>query len=74
MNIDNTILQHAGWLGTPEIVIIVIVVILLFGGRKIPELMKGIGKGIKEFKAGVADDNDAENSEDNNNNNKKETK
>ena len=37
-------------LGASEIIIILIVVLLLFGGRKIPELMKGLGKGIKEFK------------------------
>ena len=40
-------------LGTGEIIIIAIVVLLLFGGKKIPELMKGIGKGIKNFKEGV---------------------
>lgn len=38
---------------TPEIVVIVLVVLLLFGGRKIPELMKGLGKGVKSFKDGV---------------------
>ncbi len=37
-------------LGGPEIIVILLVVLLLFGGRKIPELMKGLGKGIKEFK------------------------
>lgn len=42
-----------GNLGTGEIIIIAIVVLLLFGGRKIPELMKGLGKGIKNFKEGV---------------------
>jgi len=42
-----------GNLGTGEIIIIAIVVLLLFGGKKIPELMKGIGKGIKNFKDGV---------------------
>jgi sec-independent protein translocase protein TatA len=42
-----------GNLGTGEIVVIAIVVLLLFGGKKIPELMKGIGKGIKNFKEGV---------------------
>jgi sec-independent protein translocase protein TatA len=36
--------------GGPELLIIVLVILLLFGGRKIPELMKGVGKGIKEFK------------------------
>ncbi|WP_068471760.1 twin-arginine translocase TatA/TatE family subunit [Saccharicrinis aurantiacus] len=37
-------------LGGPEIIVIVLVVVLLFGGRKIPELMKGLGQGMKEFK------------------------
>jgi sec-independent protein translocase protein TatA len=40
-------------LGTTEIILIALVVLLLFGGRKIPELMKGIGKGVKSFKDGV---------------------
>jgi sec-independent protein translocase protein TatA len=40
-------------LGTPEIILIALVVLLLFGGRKIPELMKGIGKGVKSFKDGM---------------------
>ena len=39
-----------GMLGTTEIILIVVVVLLLFGGKKIPELMRGIGKGMKEFK------------------------
>ena len=46
-------LLFLGNLGTPEIVIIAIIVLLLFGGKKIPELMKGLGKGIKNFKEGV---------------------
>ena len=37
-------------LGWPEIIGILVVVLLLFGGKKIPELMKGLGKGVKEFK------------------------
>lgn len=41
------------FLGTWEIILIVIVVLLLFGGKKIPELMKGLGKGVKSFKDGV---------------------
>ena len=40
-------------LGTWEIIAIVLVVLLLFGGKKIPELMKGLGKGVKSFKDGV---------------------
>jgi sec-independent protein translocase protein TatA len=39
-----------GILGTQEIIIILIIVLVLFGGRKIPELMRGLGKGIREFK------------------------
>ena len=42
-------------LGTGEIVIIALVVLLLFGGRKIPELMKGLGKGVRGFKEGLND-------------------
>ncbi len=37
-------------LGATELIVILVVVLLLFGGRKIPELMKGLGKGIKDFK------------------------
>ena len=46
-------LLFIGNLGTGEIIIIAIIVLLLFGGNKIPELMKGIGKGVKNFKDGV---------------------
>lgn len=42
--------QIMGRLGTTEIILIVVVVLLMFGGKKIPELMKGLGNGIKEFK------------------------
>jgi sec-independent protein translocase protein TatA len=38
-----------GVLGTQEIIIIAIIILLMFGGRKIPELMRGLGKGIREF-------------------------
>jgi sec-independent protein translocase protein TatA len=37
-------------LGAPEIILIVLALLLLFGGKKIPELMRGMGKGVKEFK------------------------
>lgn len=40
-------------LGTGEIIAIVVVILLLFGGKKIPELMRGLGKGVKSFKQGM---------------------
>ena len=54
----NTTISAA--LGGMEIAVILVIVLLLFGGRKIPELMKGLGKGIKEFKDGKdgVDDNE----------------
>jgi sec-independent protein translocase protein TatA len=49
-----------GNFGATEIILIILVIVLLFGGRKIPELMKGIGQGMKEFKKAskVEDDSD----------------
>jgi sec-independent protein translocase protein TatA len=52
MNLLNVLLFSPGPM---EIILILAIVILLFGGKKIPELMKGMGKGIKEFKKGVRD-------------------
>ena len=49
-----SVLLLFGGLGTGEIILIALVVLLLFGGKKIPELMKGIGKGVKSFKDGMA--------------------
>ena len=43
-------LKILGMIGAPQIILIIAVVLLLFGGRKIPELMKGLGSGIKEIK------------------------
>jgi len=43
-------LTFLGMIGAPQIILIIAVVLLLFGGRKIPELMRGLGSGIKEFK------------------------
>ena len=40
-------------IGTQEIIIIALVILLLFGGRKIPKLMRGLGKGVKSFKEGM---------------------
>lgn len=42
-----------GIIGGQEIILILIVVLVLFGGKKIPELMKGVGKGVKEYKKAV---------------------
>jgi len=52
MNI-NTILL--GMFGGPEIMVVLVIVVLLFGGKKIPELMRGMGKGMKEFKDATKD-------------------
>lgn len=52
-----------GQIGTWQIVIIVLIVLLLFGGKKIPELMKGLGSGIKEFKDATKDNNDQKGSD-----------
>lgn len=49
-------------IGTTEIVLIVVVVLLLFGGKKIPELMRGLGAGVKSFKDGMANGNPTEES------------
>ncbi len=43
-------------LGTTEIIVIAVVVVVLFGARKIPELMKGVGQGVREFKKASKDD------------------
>ena len=42
-------------LGTPEIILIIVVILVLFGAKKIPEFMQGIGKGIREFKKATSD-------------------
>ena len=46
-------LLFLGNIGAGEIVIVALVILLLFGGKKIPELMKGLGKGVKSFKDGL---------------------
>ena len=45
--------------GPTQIILILLVVLLLFGGRKIPELMRGLGQGMKEFKDATTDDSDS---------------
>ena len=49
-------------LGVPEILLIVLIVLLLFGGRKIPELMRGLGQGMKEFKKAAREEDPPANS------------
>lgn len=49
-----------GIIGPQELIIILIVVLLLFGGKKIPELMKGLGQGVKEFKDASKGENNSE--------------
>ena len=46
-------------IGAPQLILIALVVLLLFGGRKIPELMRGLGKGMKEFKDATNNDDDS---------------
>ncbi len=47
-----------GGIGMQEIIVIALIVLLLFGGKKIPELMKGLGKGVKSFKDGMKEVDD----------------
>lgn len=47
-----------GKIGATEIILILAIVLLIFGGKKIPELMKGIGKGVKSFKEGMNEGDD----------------
>lgn len=54
MTFSNIILAIGPW----QIAIVVLVVLLLFGGKKIPELMRGLGSGIKEFKDATKEDED----------------
>jgi sec-independent protein translocase protein TatA len=52
-----------GKLGLSEILLVVLAILLLFGGKKIPELMKGLGSGIKEFKKASKDSDDTDSKE-----------
>ena len=56
----NSLVIYFGMIGGMQIAIIIAVVLLFFGGKKIPELMKGIGGGIKEFKNAAKEDDDIE--------------
>lgn len=52
------------FIGTQELLLIVLVVLLLFGGKKIPELMRGLGKGVKSFKDGMNEDDKSDKKKD----------
>lgn len=54
-NMTSTTLLMIGW---PQIVLIIVVVLILFGGKKLPQLMKGLGEGMKEFKNASKDLNE----------------
>lgn len=58
-------LLFIGGIGFQEILLIALIVLLFFGGKKIPEMMKGLGKGVKSFKEGMKEDNKAEDNVDN---------
>lgn len=51
----HTLNIFLGMVGAPQIILIAVVVLLMFGGKKIPELMKGLGEGLKEFKNATKD-------------------
>lgn len=53
-----SLLLILGFIGVWQIVLIIVVILLLFGGKKIPELMSGIGKGMKDFKKSIKDDDE----------------
>jgi len=57
----NLLVMFLGTIGPWQIAIIVLVILLLFGGKKIPELMKGLGTGIKEFKDAAQGDKESKN-------------
>ncbi len=53
-----------GAIGPQQVILILVIVLLLFGGRKIPELMRGLGSGIKEFKNATKEEEEKEKKED----------
>ena len=53
--ITNSVLLLFGNFGTGEFIVIAFLILLLFGGKKIPELMKGLGKGVRSFKKGMSE-------------------
>jgi len=60
----NTLSIFLGVIGAPQVILIVVIVLLLFGGKKIPELMKGLGGGVKEFKNAMKDEENKDSKKD----------
>ncbi|MFT5754725.1 MAG: sec-independent protein translocase protein TatA [Flavobacterium sp.] len=58
----NTLSIFLGVIGAPQIILVVVVLLLLFGGKKIPELMKGLGGGVKEFKNAMKEEEETKDS------------
>ena len=67
-------LTYPLFIGTTELIIIVVIVLLLFGEKKIPELMRGLGKGVKSFKEGINEIDDEVKKLDDDNSGKKSEK
>jgi sec-independent protein translocase protein TatA len=60
----NTLSIFLGVIGAPQIILVVVIVLLLFGGKKIPELMKGLGGGVKEFKNAMKEEENKDSKKD----------
>ena len=62
----NTNILFIGGIGFQEVLLIALIVLLFFGGKKIPEMMKGLGKGVRSFKEGMNEKDGSEKTEQNN--------
>tara|TARA_B110000285_G_C14820673_1_gene466334 strand:+ start:407 stop:655 length:249 start_codon:yes stop_codon:yes gene_type:complete len=66
-SVESVEMAQAGVVSPTQVIVVLVIVLLLFGGKKIPELMKGLGKGMKEFKSaskGETDDKKSNDSDD----------
>ena len=60
----NALAIFLGVIGTPQVILIVVIILLLFGGKKIPEMMKGLGGGVKEFKNAMKEEENKDSKKD----------
>jgi len=67
MILESVEIAQAGIVSPTQVIVVLVIVLLLFGGKKIPELMKGLGKGIKDFKSASNGDSDEKKSDDSSN-------